>query len=946
MSTTPINREVEGGDRTTTGGRLLDRDQELAAIDDFVSRIDGPGPRLLLGEGPAGIGKSALLEAARERARGEGIRAINARGSLLEREFPFGVVRQLFEPAMADESQRAELLDGAAASAETVFGTLNGDEPGGGDASFAALHGLFWLTVNLGAERPLLLVVDDLHWVDHPSLRFMAYLSSRLEGVPIGVIAATRPNEPGADAALLAEIARDPLATAIHPGGLSVEGVRGVISERLDQEPDVPFAEACHGATGGNPLLLHELMKALRDEGTAPTIANTSVVNELGPRAASRAVLLRLSRLSPDARAVARAAAVLNEGFDVPTLAALAGVEREVAARATGELSQAEILRPTQPLGFVHPLIRAAVYQEVPPGERELAHAQAAELIATGGATSERIASHLLAVPPRGNEWTFRTLRNAARSAMKKGAADSAVSYFHRALEEPPPADKRTHTLLELGLVESLTYAPAAVEHLQQAYDGLTDPQAIGLAGNVLGRALLWQSPNDAAQLARDAAAKMPPELEDVRLSLEAFEGATVAFGADAPRAIERLAQYRDRRPPRGLGEKTAAAVIGWYWAHSNGPISDCVELALGALDGGELIEADNGLLPMYAIAVLILADREEVMDAWEQMLSVAHRSGSMFGITTIHLWLGYTLFRRGDLPEAEKSLRDAVDSFPAYGYGQSGMTYTGSHLGAILLERGDLAGARKVFDANPDPGPTDASRYWLQTQMSLLLAEGKPERVVELADEMPRRIPWLVNPTDAYWRSYKALALDRLDRSEEAIELVRAELELAEEWGAPATVGRVLRVLGTIDRDNAIDHLTRSVELLERSTTRLEHAKALCELGTAIRLGRKPSEAREPLYRALELASVCGAGALEERVRSELGATGARPRREALGGVGSLTPSEKRVADLAAAGLSNREIAQELYVTPKTVEVHLSNTYRKLEIRSRRQLSGALAAA
>jgi DNA-binding NarL/FixJ family response regulator len=131
----------------------------------------------------------------------------------------------------------------------------------------------------------------------------------------------------------------------------------------------------------------------------------------------------------------------------------------------------------------------------------------------------------------------------------------------------------------------------------------------------------------------------------------------------------------------------------------------------------------------------------------------------------------------------------------------------------------------------------------------------------------------------------------------------------------------------------------------LEQSTTRLEHAKALCELGTAIRLERKPSDARDPLYKALELANVCGAGALEERVRSELGATGARPRREALGGVGSLTPSEKRVADLAADGLSNREIAQELYVTPKTVEVHLSNTYRKLEIRSRRQLSGALAA-
>ncbi len=945
MSSAPVDRDVEGGERTADGGRLLERDHELAAIDEFVSGIEGPGPRLLLIDGPAGIGKSALLEAARGAARAEGIRTLSARGSMLEREFPFGVVRQLFEPALASKQERAELLSGAAESAETVFGSLNGDGSTGGDASFAALHGLYWLTVNVGGERPLLVVIDDLHWVDHPSLRFIAYVASRLEGVPIGVIAATRPNEPGADAALLAEIARDPLATSIRPGGLSADGVRGVIEERLGQAPDAAFADACHAATGGNPLLLHELMKAIRDEGTAPTLANTGVVNELGPRAASRAVLLRVSRLSAEAGAVARAAAILDEGFDVPTLAALADVDAAVAARATGELSQAEVLRPTQPLGFVHPLIRAAVYQEVPPGERELAHARAARLLADAGAPDERVASHLLAVPPRGDEWTFRTLRDAARSAMQKGAADSAVSYLRRALEEPPPDGERTQTTLELGLVESLTYAPAAVEHLREAYDGLTDPMAVALVANVLGRALLWQSPAEAAELARTAAAKMPPELENERITLEAFEGATVAFGADSPHAIERLAQYRDRRPPQGLGEKTAAAVIGWYWAHSNGPLDDCVELALGALDGGDLIAADNGLLPMYAIAVLMLADREEIMDAWEQMLSTAHRSGSMFGITTIHLWLGYSLYRRGDLPEAEKSLRDAVASFPSYGYGQSGMTYTGSHLGAILVERGDLAGARQALDSNPDPGRMDGSRYWLQTQMAVLLAEGKPEQVVDLADEMPRRIPWLVNPTDAYWRSYKAQALDRLDRTDEAIRVAREELELAREWGAPATVGRVLRVLGTIDRENAVEHLTRSVEQLERSTTRLEHAKALCELGTAIRLQRKPSDARDPLYKALELASVCGAGALEERVRAELGATGARPRREALGGVASLTPSERRVADLAADGLSNREIAQELYVTPKTVEVHLSNTYRKLEIRSRRQLSGALAA-
>jgi DNA-binding CsgD family transcriptional regulator len=316
-----------------------------------------------------------------------------------------------------------------------------------------------------------------------------------------------------------------------------------------------------------------------------------------------------------------------------------------------------------------------------------------------------------------------------------------------------------------------------------------------------------------------------------------------------------------------------------------------------------------------------------------------------MFGITAILLWRSYVLYRRGDLPEAEESIRQAVSSMPDYGYGQRGMAYTGPHLGAILLERGDLEGARRALEG-PDPGAVDSARYLFLARMQLLLADGKPEAVLEIADEIPARLPWITNPAECYWRSYKALALDRLDRTEEALEVLAEELELVRRWGAPAAVGRVLRSMGIVDRDNAVAHLTESTDLLAQSTTKLEYAKALCELGTALRLQRKPTEAREPLYAALELADVCGAAALQDRVRTELGATGARPRRDALSGVGSLTPSEKRVADLAAGGLSNREIAQELYVTPKTVEVHLSNTYRKLDIRSRRQLQGALAPA
>jgi DNA-binding NarL/FixJ family response regulator len=152
--------------------------------------------------------------------------------------------------------------------------------------------------------------------------------------------------------------------------------------------------------------------------------------------------------------------------------------------------------------------------------------------------------------------------------------------------------------------------------------------------------------------------------------------------------------------------------------------------------------------------------------------------------------------------------------------------------------------------------------------------------------------------------------------------------------------------VLGTLKRDDGLDDLREAVEVLETSTARLDHAKALHALGSGLRRARKPTEAREPLSRALELADVCGAAGLVESIKSELHAAGARPRRTALSGVESLTASEKRVALLAAEGETNRDIAQALFVTPKTVEVHLTNCYRKLDIRGRRELPRVLAPA
>ena len=247
---------------------LVEREREVAALAALLDALPAGEGRVAWIEGPAGIGKSTLLTEERRHAAEGDTQVLFARGSELEREFPFGVVRQLFEGVVTDPERRERVLAGAAAPAATVFGEAAMAE---GDASFAALHGLFWVALNLAAERPLVLAIDDLHWCDRPSLRFVAYLARRLEGQPILVAATVRTGEPGTDVALLGEIAHDPSTVAVRPVPLSADAVRALVRERLGAEADEPFCAACHAATGGNPLFLRQLLTALEADTSSPT---------------------------------------------------------------------------------------------------------------------------------------------------------------------------------------------------------------------------------------------------------------------------------------------------------------------------------------------------------------------------------------------------------------------------------------------------------------------------------------------------------------------------------------------------------------------------------------------------------------------------------------------------------------------------------------------------
>ncbi|WP_053225721.1 ATP-binding protein [Solirubrobacter soli] len=907
---------------------LLERDDELSVLRTLVAAAAKGASGLLVIEGPAGIGKTRLLAEVRREA---GVRVLTARGGELEQGLAFGVVRQLFERADAP-------LEGGAAAAREVF-----DGPAGGvgreDVSFAILHALYRLTVELAEEAPLLLLVDDLQWCDEPSLRWLCYLVRRLDGLRVTVVCGVRPFERHAHAHLIGEIAHDPLAVTLHPQPLSERASAAL----LDEGADATFTRACHAATRGNPLLLVELAKALRAEGIPPDAAHVAAVDTLAPRAVSRAVLVRIARLSAGAAAVARATAVLGDAAALPLVAALAGLDDASAAAAAGELVRAEVFADESALAFVHPLIRAAVYEDIPVHERALAHERAAQLLRARAASPGSLATQLVHAPARGEPWVVEALAEAARAAQRAGAAASASAYLDRALAEPPPEELRAQVLLALAGAEKGHDLARANEHLRDAIALIDDPLARGLPTLQLARGLaMSRRADDAVALARSAAAELPPEAELLLAAFEALELTAPLLGGSEPVAPERFARHRRLPLAPGRGAKLLAAIAAHQWAYGGGSAAECAPLALAALDGWELIRGDNLVLSVAAILVLVMADREEALDGWEALLAAAHARGSIAYQAAASTYGGYTLLRHGELGDAEASFRDATEARTLWNLGDEGRLEVAAWLAGIRRERGDLAGARRELETVAPRGDVShGDRYWHGAHVEQLLAEERHEEALTVAGEAAQRFAHL-RPIDTPFRAHQAVALQQLGRREEALNLAEEELGAAREWGAPSIVARALRVLGTIEQSP--ERLQEAVEVAERSPARLEHAKALAALGGALRAARRPSDARDPLRRALELAEPRGADALAARVRSELYAAGGRPRTTALRGPEALTPSERRVAERAAAGQTNRAIAEALFVTPKTVELHLRNAYRKLGAKSRRDLDELLA--
>jgi DNA-binding CsgD family transcriptional regulator len=939
---------------------LLERDVELALIGNAVDAARSGRGSLVLVSAPAGIGKTAVLAAAARDAAG--VRRLAARGGELERELPLGIARQLLEPALAElePAAAARLLDGAGAAADAILGRGSAGER---DPA-AILHGLHRLVVNVAAERPLLLEVDDVQWADAASLRFLAFVAHRIAALPVALVLAQRSGEASTDQAALQALAGQPQCQQLGLAPLSLQAATRLVAELAERAVDEEFCRACHGASAGNPFLLRELLHALRERGVTPDARGATRVLEAGPPAVARWVSARLARLPASASALARAVAVLGQDADLGRAARLAELSLRDAETALDGLVESELLAPGRPLDFVHPVLRAAVHDAIPPGSRSAAHRRAAWLLRDQDAAPGAVAMHLLASEPAAQRWVAEALLAAAHVALGQGVPELAARHVQRALAEPPPTELRAALLRTLGNAERHLGRPSANGRFLAALNGTVDVREraqtvldLAIAAPFVGEIARARA---AAGLVRHAMCEVEPIDVELALLLRAELIALEMTGTpsedelrvaeDELRVAERtLAAYPENTPAARRLATMLAGIAAWRGR----PRQSVLVLAQRAVGDDDSYTADleAGYLQLYAIGALAATDELALPERrLTQAVERAERRGSVIRAVFARARRACIRVRAGALEAAEADGRRVLELGANMDL-ETPTVIAASALVEALVERGELDAAEAVLRRHGlAEDPSESWLYGVATAPSRLrLATGQAADAHANAIAVGRvaETKRLRNPAMSPWRSQAALALIALGRPAEARELAEEELAIAEAADIPSAIGAARRVVAlATGADAAILLLRDAVAVLEQAPVPLELARALTDLGAALRRTGQRQAAREPLARALELAHRHGAALLVDTARTELLATGARPRRETRTGVDALTPSEHRVAQLAAGGLSNAHIATQLFITTKTVEHHLAAVYQKLNIRSRGQLPPALDTA
>jgi DNA-binding CsgD family transcriptional regulator len=936
---------------------LLEREEELGALAALVERTGSGSGGLVVIEGAEGIGKTRLLRCARELGAQSDMRVLSTAASELESGFAYGVLRSLLECALAslEVAEREAVLAGPATAAGALFGYGQWPPaPGSPDVAFALQHSLYWLALNLAALQPLLVVLDDAHWADRASLHWLAYLTRRIEGAPVAVVVASRPSEPGADTELVHTLASSETAKVLRPQPLSAAGVQRIVAAEVGEQARGALAAECHRASGGNPFMLGELLRALAEDGIEPSPEAVARLDAVTAPALGHALLARAARLPGDAVAVLKALAVLGRCAELQRLATLAGGRPSVVRDTVAALVDLSVLSEHEGFGFTHPMLQAAVYEEIAPSERATMHLTAARILIGTGAPPEEVSAHLLHADPESDPVLMEILREAARQATASGEGPAALPYLRRAYVELSPTSRPPELAIELARTLVACGDEAGIEMLRTAHATAAEPAQRAALALELGRAL------GAANRAQEACAVLSatsdgldggdPELE-MLLETTLYNAARNTAIPDS-RMLGRVRRFSPELPGDSPGERALLVALAGDRLLSGSSASAVAQLVHRVLDDRTPLDDAERMTRTQIAGLLVYCDElRPARRLLDELLSEARARGSPLGYVYTSAIRCMAALRQGDVKEALADGQSAIDVAEAHGIRlQLGLAF-GPYIDALVAngEPGEALACAERYLELDDQREVSSHALFLHSRGQAHLAAGAVEdALVDLRFVGEAMDRWGVScPGLQPWRSTLAEAMRRTGEREAARPLALEGVALARSFGTARPLGIALIVQASCEtRPAALKLLDEAVELLEGSEARLERARALAALGAALRRDNQRTAARERLLAALDLAHRCGSPPVEKLAREELAALGTRPRRALVAGPDALTASEARVAAMAAEGLSNKQIAQALFVTPKTVETHLSRSYTKLGISSRRDLPAALGGA
>lgn len=937
---------------TRSEPNLRGRGTELGELEQVVDRAVGGSLSVAVLEGEAGIGKTRMLTEAMWMAETHGFGVCRAKAEEMEQARPFGVIAHAMGCVRgAADPRRAAIA--------TLLHSHHGDAQGPVTVSsdpglrFRAVDALCDLVEELALQRPLLIALDDLHWADPSSLLTLDTLTRTALGLPVAVIGCFRPVPRSQTLTGLLRSVDDAGGRRIHLNALQERDVYAVVAETVAAEPGPDLLAEVAGAAG-NPLFVHELLNEIEKEGGLHTENGRAEVSEVSLPPSLRLTILRgISSLPEESLLVLRAGALLGSTFQITELAAV--MARPVAALTPGvqsAITAGVLAEEGSRLRFRHDVIHQAVYSDMPSSLRLGLHREAGQRLAAIGAPAFRVAEQFTRGAQTGDEEAIDWLTRAARQAVS-GSPETGAELLQGAMALMPRADPRRDVLLT-ERADALMLDGRVADAAAECRSLLARPhrrEADAPARLRLGSALLVNGWPADARRELEVVARSPASTEaqrigslgevgTARLWLGDFDGAATAAEQAYPTAV-RIGDHR--AATEAMATLSVVACLRGQMAQALKASDEALELAENSPD-----RVGHGY-PVYSTRAWILMELDQSAQARQALstgIRICEDLGVRWPLATYQTFQALVGFISGEWDDVVAEMEAAIGLAE-----ETGVTYalkpSFSAQAMVRLHRNDLRGARQAIDKAVAIGERGSRLFdyrVLKGQALLLEAEGDTAGAFTTLSER-----WQLCQDAGMALDYPVVGPDLVRLAREvgdlgfASEVAASVNAVAAANQVPSITGAALRCRGLLTDD--ADAMLRAIDAYADSPRRLEWALTCQEAAELeVRHGH-PDAARSLLQRAGEgfdrLEATRGLVRVDATLRS-LGVRRGRrgPRRRPRWGWGSLTPTERTVADLVAEGMSNPQIAGRLYVSRRTVQTHVSHIFAKLQIGSRVELA------